>query len=74
MHRTNCSLQLYVAGRLTNKERKQTITEELLADSQLQESRKRRFERLQEEKSRWSHKKHKGSGERLKKVAKRPKH
>ena len=59
---------------MTNKERKQTITEELLADPQLEDSRKRRFERLQDEKSRWSHKKHKGSGERLKKRAKKPKH
>lgn len=57
-----------------NKKRKQTITEELLADHDMRESQKRRFDKLQEEKSRWSHKKHKGSGERLKKRAKRPKH
>ena len=62
------------AGRVPRKQRKQTITEELLADPELQASRKRRFGKLQEEASRWSHKKHKGFGEHLKKKPKRPKH
>ena len=65
---------MFAAGRVPRKQRKQTITEELLADPELQASRKRRFGKLQEEASRWSHKKHKGSGEQLKKKAKRPKH
>ena len=34
-------------GRLSNKERKQTITEELLADPELSQARKRRFDKLQ---------------------------
>ena len=37
----------YVAGRLSNKERKGTITEELLADPELSQARKRRFDKLQ---------------------------
>ena len=68
------SRYLLCAGRLTNRERKQTMTEELLADPDMQQSRKRRFTALQEEKSRWSHKKHKGSGERIKKRSKPKKH
>ena len=35
------------AGRLTNNERKGTITEELLADPELSQVRKRRFNKLQ---------------------------
>ena len=35
------------AGRLSNKERKGTITEELLADPELSQARKRRFDKLQ---------------------------
>ena len=35
------------AGRLSNKERKRTITEELLADPELSQARKRRFDKLQ---------------------------
>lgn len=35
------------AGRLTNNERKATITEELLADPELSQVRKRRFNKLQ---------------------------
>ena len=34
-------------GRLSNKERKRTITEELLADPELSQARKRRFDKLQ---------------------------
>jgi hypothetical protein len=35
------------AGRLTKKERRQTLTEELLADQVLQQGHKRRFAKLQ---------------------------
>lgn len=38
---------LLAAGRLTNNERKNTITEELLADPELAQARKRRFNKLQ---------------------------
>lgn len=39
----------YFSARMTKKERKQTLTEELLADIQLSQQRKRRFEALQAE-------------------------
>ena len=38
---------LLAAGRLTNNERRNTITEELLADPELAQARKRRFNKLQ---------------------------
>lgn len=38
---------LQSAGRLSNKERKRTITEELLADPELSQARKKRFDKLQ---------------------------
>lgn len=38
---------MHSAGRLANKERKRTITEELLADPELSQARKRRFDKLQ---------------------------
>lgn len=66
------------AGRLTRKERKQTLTEELLADRQLQAAHKRRFSKLQEEHGRFSDKKaiakRKTSNPRLKARRKKPKH
>lgn len=66
------------AGRLTRKERKQTLTEELLADQALQEAHKRRFAKLQAERSRFSDKraikKRKTSNPRLKARRKKPKH
>ena len=37
----------FAAGRLSNRERKRTITEELLADPDLSQARKRRFDKLQ---------------------------
>ena len=37
----------FAAGRLSNRERKRTITEELLADPDLSQARKRRFNKLQ---------------------------
>lgn len=42
-------LMLMPVGRLTNHERKATITEELLADPELSQVRKRRFNKLQVE-------------------------
>ena len=41
------NLMLQSAGRLSNKERKRTITEELLADPELSQARKKRFDKLQ---------------------------
>ena len=41
------SSNMHSAGRLANKERKRTITEELLADPDLSQARKRRFDKLQ---------------------------
>lgn len=55
------------AGRLTNKQRKRTLTDELLADPALAASRKKRFMQLQEEAGYWaSRKKRKTSNPRLK--------
>eukprot|EP00884_Botryococcus_braunii_P022252 jgi/Botrbrau1/8710/Bobra.0311s0022.1 len=51
----------FYSGRLTNKQRKNTLTEELLADAELNRLRKKRYNALQEEASRWSHKKVKSS-------------
>ncbi len=63
---------------MTRKERKQTLTEELLADAQLQTAHKRRFNKLQAERSRFSDKKkiakRKTSNPRLKAKPKKPKH
>lgn len=42
---------------MTKKQRKATLTEELLADDDLNRLRKKRYNALQEEASRWSHKK-----------------
>lgn len=39
----------FYSARMTKKERKQTLTEELLADINLKQQRKRRFEALQAE-------------------------
>ena len=41
------TLQPACTGRLTKKERRQTLTEELLADQTLQQAHKRRFAKLQ---------------------------
>ena len=63
------------AGRLSNKQRKGTLAEELLADTELTRMRKKRYSALQEEAQRWSHKKVKKSERpRIKKKHKRPKH
>ncbi|KAA6416599.1 MAG: hypothetical protein FRX49_13429 [Trebouxia sp. A1-2] len=44
----------FYSGRLSNRERKRTITEELLADPDLSQARKRRFDKLQDEKAYWA--------------------
>jgi Fcf2 pre-rRNA processing len=56
-HRANDEGPGILAGRLTKKQRKNTLTEELLADEELNRLRKKRYNALQEEASRWSHKK-----------------
>jgi hypothetical protein len=65
-----------LAGRLTRKQRKRTLTEELLADPELARERKKRFAKLQQEAQRWSCRKHKRktANERIKARARRPKH
>ena len=65
------------AGRLTKAESKQTLTEELLADSRLVETHKRRFGRLQAERSKFSRRKggvRKTNNARLTKKPARPRH
>ncbi|EFN59779.1 hypothetical protein CHLNCDRAFT_133463 [Chlorella variabilis] len=66
----------FYSGRLTNKQRKRTFTEEIMADEQLAEMRKKRHAKLQEERQYWSKKKmgRKTSNERKKKAHHRPKH
>ena len=62
-------------GRLTRKQRKTSITEELLADKALAQQRKRRFGRLQAERQQWSsRRRRKTDNDRLKKHRKAPKH
>lgn len=67
---------LFCAGRMTNKQRKQTLTEELLADAELSQTRKKRFGALQAERQRWASKgqKRKKVGYERKRVYKRPRH
>jgi hypothetical protein len=68
-------LLLLCAGRLKRKERKGTLTEELLADPDLAETRAKRYGALQEERQRWSRKKvHRATTNERKKVYKRPRH
>ena len=62
------------AGRMTRRERKQTLTEELLADAELAQSRRKRFGALQADRQRWSGKKGRRTGNERKKVYKRPRH
>lgn len=61
---------------MTKKERKRSLTEELLADAELARTRKKRFGALQDERQRWAHKKQqrKNVGYARKKVYKRPRH
>lgn len=66
----------FYSGRMTKAERKQTLTEELLSDSRLVDTHKRRFGRLQAERSKFSKRKgvRKTSKPRLTKRPAKPKH
>lgn len=67
----------FYSGRMTKSERKQTLTEELLADSRLVDTHKRRFGRLQAERSKFSKRKggvRKTSNPRLNKRPAKPRH
>ena len=68
-------MSLVLIGRLTRKQRKQTLTEELMADPELSATRKKRFGALQAERQRWAGKKgRKNVGYARKKASKRPRH
>ena len=62
------------AGRMTRRDRKQTLTEELLADAELAQSRRKRFGALQADRQRWSGKKGRKTSNERNKVYKRPRH
>ena len=63
------------AGRLTKRDRKATITEELLADKALSQQRKRRFGRLQEDRQKWAGRRGRSTDNpRVKKRRAAPKH
>ncbi len=63
------------AGRLPRKQRKRTLTDELLADAELTHVRKKRYGALQEERQRFRRvKRRKTDLPRLKKAHRRPKH
>lgn len=62
-------------GRLSRNERKQTLTEEIAADVHLSDLRKRRYNKMQEEASKFAGRRgRKTNNERLKKKPRRPKH
>lgn len=63
-----------LTGRMTRKERKGTLTEEILADPDIAATRAKRYGALQEERSRWARKKKRPTTNERKKVAKRPRH
>ena len=63
----------YYSGRLTRRERKATMTEELLADVKLARERKRRYEAMQEEKQHAAKLRKKARGNH-KRSSHRPKH
>jgi hypothetical protein len=66
----------FYSGRLTNKQRKRTLTEEVMADPHLRAVRQRRFARMQEESARWAGrgKGRKTDALRATKKPRRPKH
>ncbi|KAK9789962.1 hypothetical protein WJX73_005964 [Symbiochloris irregularis] len=67
--------QEFYSGRMTKRNRKASITEELLADKALREQRKRRFGRLQAQRQQWAGRRgRKTSNARIKKHRKAPKH
>jgi hypothetical protein len=67
----------FYSSRLTRAQRGATLADELLADERLVASRRRRYNRMQEEKGRWAGKRGAGrktSNPRLKKRGPKPKH
>ncbi|KAL4855147.1 rRNA-processing protein fcf2 [Chlorella vulgaris] len=66
----------FYSGRLTNKQRKRTLTEEIMADPQLEAARKKRYTKLQDERQALSRKRsgRKTDNERKKKSHHRAKH
>ena len=66
----------FYSGRLTKKERKRTLADEIMADSRLTEVRKKRFGRMQEEAGKWGAKPkgRKTDNARLTKKPRRAKH
>lgn len=63
----------FYSSRMTKKERKQTLTQELLADIKLKRERKKRYAKLQDETQKWA-KKRKKSHPKVQRSAHRPKH
>jgi hypothetical protein len=61
------------SGRMTKKERKQSFTEEILADLKVKKERKRRFEKMQVEREEVARKRKKMRSNH-KRSAHRPKH
>jgi Fcf2 pre-rRNA processing len=63
----------FYCGRMTKKERKQSFTEEILHDIQVKKERKRRYDKMQEEKQELARKQKKIRAHH-KRSAHRPKH
>lgn len=68
----------FYSGRLTNSQRKRTFTDEIMADPHLDQVRKKRFNKLQEERGKWSRgnssRGRKTDNPRLKKKPSKPRH
>ena len=63
----------FYSGRLTKRERKQTFTEEILADVKVKKERKRRYDKMQAEREELARKRKKARAHH-KRSAHRPKH
>ena len=63
----------FYSGRMTKKERKQTLTEELLADVALKKERQKRYKKMQDVTTKWA-KQRKKSHPKIKRSSHRPKH
>ena len=63
----------FYSGRLSKRERKQSFTEEILADVKVKKERKRRFEKMQAEREELARKRKKQRSH-FKRSAHRPKH
>lgn len=66
----------FYSGRLTNSQRKRTFTDEIMADPHLNQVRKKRFNKLQEERGKWGRgsKERKTDNPRLNKKPSKPRH